>query len=431
MINPWNSEQSYDYKRLMTEFGITKFNFDLEGAPAVFKRGIVFGHRDFQRIYDYMNKGRKFAVLTGLMPSGKMHLGHKMVIDQVVYYQKFNSDITIAVADIESYSARGINYDRAKKIAMEEYISSYYALGLDPDRASVYFQSERTAVKDFPYRFGKHINFSEMKAIYGFGLETNMGHMLSPLIQVGDILHVQNREYSGPVPTLVPVGIDQDPHLRLTRGIAHSCRFTNVIRTKDGRIGIFVKKDDNVEKILNKCRVVLERNGFKKLGMMLKYKALYIDDAGDDDIENIDNMIMENVEKRLNPDAMFLPSSTYHRFISGLDGGKMSSSKPETAIFLSDNEKEIRKKISRAKTGGATSVEEHKRNGGNPDVCSVFEMNFYYNDDDKAVNNLYASCRKGDILCGECKRNTSDFIVNMVKDIQEKKKSAEPERFLK
>ena len=35
-------------------------------------------------------------------PSGKMHMGHSMVIDQVKWFQQQGGDVTIAVADLES-----------------------------------------------------------------------------------------------------------------------------------------------------------------------------------------------------------------------------------------------------------------------------------------------------------------------------------------
>jgi tryptophanyl-tRNA synthetase len=56
-----------------------------------------------------------------------------------------------------------------------------------------------------------------MKAIYG---ERHVGLYLSALIQAGDILLPQLEEFGGPKPTVVPVGVDQDPHLRLTRDLA-------------------------------------------------------------------------------------------------------------------------------------------------------------------------------------------------------------------
>ena len=84
------------------------------------------------------------------------------------------------------------------------------------------------------------MNWSQIVATYGFDGATNMTHILSPLIQTGDILHVQLEKYGGIRPTLVPVGVDQDPHIRLCRDIAQAHRMYNVIKTKDNKIGVFV-----------------------------------------------------------------------------------------------------------------------------------------------------------------------------------------------
>ncbi|MCD6474618.1 MAG: tryptophan--tRNA ligase, partial [Thermoplasmata archaeon] len=193
-IDPWSSKQ-YDYEKLY-QFGIEDFRNewkDLPSPPFFFRRGIVFGHRDFHRIKEAIRKGKPWVILTGLMPSGKMHLGHKIVIDQVIYYQSIGADIHIAVADIEAYATRGYTLKQAEKIAIEEYIANYIALGLKP--CNIYFQSKNNDVKDLAYLLAKKANLSEVTAIYGFTGSTNMAHIFAPFIQAGDILHVQLDAY--------------------------------------------------------------------------------------------------------------------------------------------------------------------------------------------------------------------------------------------
>ncbi|KAA0002704.1 MAG: tryptophan--tRNA ligase, partial [Thermoplasmata archaeon] len=56
-IDPWGSKQ-YDYEKLY-QFGIEDFKNewkDLPSPPFFFRRGIVFGHRDFHRIKDAIKK---------------------------------------------------------------------------------------------------------------------------------------------------------------------------------------------------------------------------------------------------------------------------------------------------------------------------------------------------------------------------------------
>jgi tryptophanyl-tRNA synthetase len=421
-IDPWATAQVTDYGRLLEEFGIGRFDASrLPGPQRLFRRGIVFGQRGFDLIQGAIDARKPFAVLTGLMPSGPMHLGHKMVLDQAMYFHQAGGDLFVAVADIEAYATRGFSLEKARDIAINEYIKSYIALGLQRSRCQVYFQSTRKAVKDLAYLVGRKVNFSTMKAIYGMDDQTNMSHMFAPMVQVGDILHVQLEKYGGPRPTVVPVGVDQDPHIRLTRDIAFAHRLTNAMAAKDGKVGVFVKSDEDVEGLLKLAEAVASGLGFKQFKKIVKYKALYIDDAEEKDVPALDAaMIIE--ERERNGMAFFLPSSTYHRFITLFSGDKMSSSKPDSAIFLSDAPEEAARKIMRAKTGGAVSVEEQKKTGGNPDACSVFDMLMaHLLEDDRRLSEIKEDCRHGNRMCGPCKKEAAEMMQRFLKDFQEKK----------
>lgn len=424
-IDPWSSDQYENYSRLREKFGIKEFGAkEWEGLPDVphlFRRGIVFGHRDFHRIRNAIDEKKPWALLTGLMPSGRMHLGHKMVIDQIVYYQGVGADIFVAVADIEAYATRGYSLKDAEKLAVEEYITNYIALGLKP--CNIYFQSRNADVKDLGYLLGKKANWSEVTAIYGFNGSTNMSHVLSPLIQCGDILHVQMEKYGGARPTLVPVGVDQDPHIRFSRGMANAHRLFNVTVAKDGRIGIFVKPDEDVKKLLDIAEEVAGSLSFD-IKRMDSYKAIYLKNADEGAIDKIDNALAKR-EQEEGSYGFISPSSTYHRFMTGLTGGKMSSSKPESAIFLTDSPEAAKKKIMAAKTGGAASLAEQKKFGGKPDECVVYELFLYHlMKDDKELEEIYTKCKSGEQMCGDCKKRAVHMMMDFLKDMGEKREGA-------
>ena len=427
-IDPWSSTTYKDYARLRDEFGIQEFTEelwkDLPHPHRLLRRGIVFGHRDFERIKRAIDKKQSWAILTGLMPSGRMHLGHKMVIDEVIYYQSIGAEIFIAVADIEAFATRGYTLKEAEEVALKEYIPNYIALGLKPDKCQIYFQSKREEVKDLAYSLGKKINWSQMVATYGFSGSTNMTHIFSPLVQTGDILHVQLEKYGGVKPTLVPVGVDQDPHLRLCRDIARAHRFFNVTLTKDGRIGIFVKINENVNKLLNIAEKNVKERGFHNVERISRYKALYLNDASANDIDMIEDALATE-EVKLGGYGFIAPSSTYHRFMTGLTGEKMSSSVPESAIFLSDSPKEAKKKIMNAKTGGRVTLEEQKKYGGDPLHCMVYELFLYHLiEDDKELEEIYNRCKDGELMCGECKKKATELITEMLAELKKKRESA-------
>ncbi|MFH1101590.1 MAG: tryptophan--tRNA ligase [Methanobacteriota archaeon] len=427
-IDPWSSTTYQDYARLRDEFGIQEFTEDLwKDLPhphRLLRRGVIFGHRNFQMIHDAIIHKKPWAILTGLMPSGRMHLGHKMVIDEVIYYQSLGADIFIAVADIEAFATRGYTLQETKDLAVNEYIANYIALGLKPERCHIYFQSTRDEVKDLAYLLGKKVNWSQMVATYGFEGSTNMAHIFSPLVQTGDILHVQLEKYGGVRPTLVPVGVDQDPHIRLSRDIAQAHRLYNVTVTKDNRIGVFVKVDHDVEKLLDHAEKQLMKLHFTDLKRINEYKAIYIQDATEQDIPRIDEAFA-HTEPGLGGYGFLQPSSTYHRFITGLTGDKMSSSKPESAIFLTDSPQEAKKKLMNAKTGGAVTLEEQKKSGGKPDECMIYELCVYHLiEDDNELKALYESCRKGELMCGTCKKQAAQRMEKLLTDLQEKRAKA-------
>jgi tryptophanyl-tRNA synthetase len=239
-VNPWEVKGDIDYEKLMKEFGVTRllelpliFNKEI-----LFKRKFIFAHRDIQRILEAIKNKKKFVMMTGLMPTGKFHFGHMIIAMQMIFYQKLGAKVYIAVADLEAYNARGQSLEDSRKIALDEYIANYIALGLDPKKCDIYFQSERSSdakKSNAFYRLqnllARHATFNEFKAVYG---EITPGKMLSSLLQAADMLHAQLPEFEGQCPVLVPVGIDQDPHLRLARDISQrikSPKFTQLCST--------------------------------------------------------------------------------------------------------------------------------------------------------------------------------------------------------
>jgi tryptophanyl-tRNA synthetase len=348
-----------------------------------------------------------------------------MVIDEVMYYQSLGADIFIAVADIEAFATRGFTLEETKELAINEYILNYIALGLKPQRCHIYFQSQHQDVKDLAYLLGKKVNWSQMVATYGFEGSTNMAHIFSPLVQTGDILHVQLEKFGGIRPTLVPVGVDQDPHIRLSRDIAQAHRLYNVTVTKDNKIGVFVKVDTNVEKLLDNAEKILKKLQFTDLKRITEYKAIYLNKATEADIPGIDEALA-HTEPAFYGYGFLQPSSTYHRFITGLTGEKMSSSKPESAIFLTDTPQEAKKKIMNAKTGGAATLEEQKKSGGKPDECMIYELNLYHlTEDDNELKTIYESCKKGQLMCGACKKRAAEQMEKLLFDLAEKRKAAQ------
>jgi len=355
-VTPWEVSGKIDYDKLMKEFGliVLKKLPKLFEKELLFRRKVIFAHRDFQRILEAIKNKKPFVMMTGLMPTGKFHIGHMILAQQFVFYQKLGAKIYIAVADLEAFHARGQSLEESRKIALEEYLPGYIALGLRPNNCEIYFQSERSqdgkkanAYYQLQNVLAKHATFNEFKAVYG---NISPGKMISALLQASDMLHPQLPEFEKPVPVLVPVGIDQDPHLRLTRDIAR--------RVKN-------------------------------------HKFLQL-------------------------------SSTYHLFMPGLDGDKMSSSNPSSYIAPTDSPKEVERKIKKyAFSGGQKTLEEHKKKGGNPDVDVSFQyLKFLFEPDDKKLEEIYRLYKQGEMTTGELKQLTIKKINKFLVEHQKKRQKA-------
>lgn len=120
------------------------------------------------------------------------------------------------------------------------------------------------------------------------------------------------------------------------------------------------------------------------------------------------------------------PSGVYCKFFPGLgEGGKMSSSKPETAIYTTDPPEVARRKVMNAYTGGRATVEEQKRLGAEPDMCTVFwSLYFMFEPDDEKIQSLRRTCKTGEILCGDCKIGLAEKVVAFLKEHQKRREEA-------
>jgi tryptophanyl-tRNA synthetase len=235
-VTPWEVSGDLNYKRLIKEFGIKPIIKLPEefSKNVLFRRKIVFAHRDFGKILNAIKSKKKFVMMTGLMPSGKFHLGHMILAQQMIFYQNMGAKLYIAVADLEAYNTRKKSLKELKETAIDQYLLNYIALGLKPKNCDFYFQSERSkdAKKSNAYyilasNFSRYATFNEFKAVYG---NISPGKINASLLQASDMYHPQLPEFEGqPVVTFIPVGIDQDPHIRIARDIANRYKDYNFL----------------------------------------------------------------------------------------------------------------------------------------------------------------------------------------------------------
>ncbi|MFB6164422.1 MAG: tryptophan--tRNA ligase, partial [Haloarculaceae archaeon] len=180
-LDPWGSSTVSDYRKLFEEFGIGAFEDILDEVPHphyLMRRGVIFGQRDYGAIARAMHEDEPWAVLSGFMPTGDPHIGHKMVFDEIIWHQQQGGDAYALMADMEAHSARGLSWAEIDEHA-RDYVLSLLALGFDPEDGELYRQSTNREVQDLAFELGIEANFSEFQAIYGFDGETDVSHMQS------------------------------------------------------------------------------------------------------------------------------------------------------------------------------------------------------------------------------------------------------------
>jgi tryptophanyl-tRNA synthetase len=473
VLDPWGSSAVENYRKLFDQFGIEEFDALLDGVPDphyLMRRGVIFGHREYRRVLEAMRNDEPAAVLSGFMPTGDPHIGHKLVFDEIVWHQEQGLDAYALIADLEAHAARGMSWEAIDEHA-RDYLLSLLALGFDPEEGELYRQSENRVLQDLAFELGAKANYSELQAIYGFDGETDVSHMQSVVTQMADILYPQLEE---PKPTVIPVGPDQDPHVRLARDLAARMRFFKVteayasFETDAGERALLAEAYDALStaegeepvRCEDAAAYVAEHHhaadlveSLENAGMEpLRPRVRFLDrNATDEAFEalveavdgekrvyeghvdsfDLDAEAAEELAREVEVDhggyGFLPPSSVYHRFMTGLTGGKMSSSVPASHISLLDDPETGYDKVKAATTGGRETAELQRELGGEADDCPVYELYAYLlaADDDAFAKEVYDECVGGERLCGDCKEQAAELMRAFLAEHQEKREEVE------
>ena len=174
-------------------------------------------------------KSPKKRMLSGMQPSGRLHLGNLLgALDNWIKYQR-DYDAYFFVAD---WHALSTNYADTQKIReyVQEMLIDWLSAGIDPEKCTVFIQSRlpEHAVLHLLLSMITPVPWLERNPTYKEKIDelrerdlTTYGFLGYPVLQSADILI-----YKADV---VPVGVDQLPHLELTRELAR--RFNNLYKT--------------------------------------------------------------------------------------------------------------------------------------------------------------------------------------------------------
>ncbi len=155
-------------------------------------------------------------ILSGIQPSGKLHIGNYFGMMKTMIDYMENSDLYVFIVDLHALTSV---HDRERlRQGTLEAAADFLALGLDPDRCTFWVQSDLPEVCELTWILSTLTPMGLLERCHSYKDKTAMGIAAShglfsyPVLMAADILLFQSE--------VVPVGKDQKQHLEVARDIA-------------------------------------------------------------------------------------------------------------------------------------------------------------------------------------------------------------------
>lgn len=360
--------------------------------------------------------GQYQRVLSGMRPTGKLHLGHYHGVLQNWVRLQHEYECFFFVAD---WHALTTHYDDPSIIgdSVWEMVIDWLASGVNPGSARLFIQSQ------VPEHAELHLLLSMMtpiswlervptykdqqEALKEKDLAT-YGFLGYPLLQSADILIYKAGQ--------VPVGEDQVAHVELTREVAR--RFNHLY----GRERDFEAKAEAAIKKMGKKNAKLYNELRRKFQEKGDHEALATAQAL---LESQSNITLGDRERLFGflegggkiilpePQALLTQASK----MPGLDGQKMSKSYGNT-IPLREDPEVVEKSL---RTMPTDPARVRRTDPGDPGKCPVWPLHEVYSDDDTRKW-VQEGCRSASIGCLDCKQPMIDAVLKELAPIRERAK---------
>jgi tryptophanyl-tRNA synthetase len=340
-------------------------------------------------------------VLSGMRPTGKLHLGNYMgaLANWVKLQDAYECYFFIA-----DWHALTTDYADTSQVKtnIDEVALDWLGAGLDPEKSVLFLQSKvlEHAKLHLLFSMITPISWLERVPTYKEQQENLLGKDLStygflgyPLLQAADILLYQ--------PEFVPVGQDQVVHVELTREVAR-------------RFNFLYPKDPIVRNapIRSLTRQEIRQRGLETA--FLEEHPGADPSVGHNYREGISAEVLWSRESMVLPEPKVLLTPSPK--LPGTDGRKMSKSYGNT-IQLTDTEAEVRQKL---KTMVTDPARVRRTDPGDPDKCPVGDLHKVFSTPETLAE-VYLGCRTAGIGCIQCKGWAADSVVQILAPIQERR----------
>jgi len=355
-------------------------------------------------------------VLSGMRPTGAMHLGHYHgALKNWVRLQNEYPCLFFA-ADWHALTTHYEDPSVIEQTVWDMFVD-WLSAGIDPSKATLFIQSrvpqhaELTMLLSFftPLSWLERVptykDLVEQHAERGRDVLT-YGFLGYPLMQAADIMIYRANK--------VPVGEDQVSHIELTREIAR--RFNHLFGREKG----FEEKAEAAIKKMGPKKAKLYRSLRQKYQEQGDEAALGEARALVDDVVNLNFGDKERLYGYIEgggrmilaePEALLTETPK----LVGLDGQKMSKSS-DNAIMLREKPEAVTQKIRRMQTDPARV---RRQDPGNPERCPVWNLHLVYSSQETR-DWAWKGCTTAGIGCLECKQPVIDAINAELAPIRER-----------
>jgi tryptophanyl-tRNA synthetase len=374
-------------------------------------------------------KEKKGRVLSGMRPTGRLHIGHYFGALQNWIRLQDEYECFYFVAD---WHALTTDYADASQIAQNtiEIATDWLAAGLDPKKCVLFVQSQvpEHAELHLLLSMVTPLGWLERVPTYKEQLENikdkdlhTYGFLGYPLLQTADIVM-----YGAPEkPLFVPVGEDQVAHVEMAREVVRRFNFLFGLKNKPELYA------DSPEAQAARDKVFFELPATSLSHSTGEAPRIrYSDAVGELGVQNFLDKIgfarkYFTFQEVLHEPKHFLTETPR---IPGTDGRKMSKSY-NNFISLSEDDESIRAKTKVMMTDPARKRRTDK---GNPDVCPVFSWHKLFSTQE-TIAWADHGCRTAEIGCIECKAATADHLIKWIEPVRARRKDyeAHPENVLK
>ncbi len=360
-----------------------------------------------------MNPANTQRVLSGMRPTGRLHLGHLHGVLHNWIQLQHEYKCYFFVAD---WHALTTHYEDTSSIAdsIWEMVIDWLAAGINPGEATLFVQSRVPEHAELhlllsmttPLSWLERVpSYKDQQArLKGKDLGT-YGFLGYPLLQSADILIYR----AG----LVPVGEDQVAHVELTREVAR--RFNYIY----GREADFEEKARNAARKMGKKNAKLYKELRKRYQEQGDAEALETARALLSGQQNITIGDKERLFGYLEGEGRVIlpepqPLLTKASKMPGLDGQKMSKSYSNT-ISLREDPKDVQIKL---RTMPTDPARVRRTDPGDPQKCPVWQMHQIYSSDEVKTW-VQEGCCSASIGCLDCKEPIIEAVLKELAPMQE------------